>query len=103
MDGVDLCVWCLWPAVEPGMTVSGGGCEVLFADEGWTCSCGASYRPPDAPRHVLDVVPCLPAATASAHVSGPHGRGLTIGGWNARGRPGGNGRLLPMEGIQDAP
>lgn len=88
VQGVDLCVWCLSPAVEPGGVLSSGSHDVTFGHDGWTCSCGASYSGPPAgvPAHVLAAVPSLPAATATAHTAGPWGRGLSIGGWTREDR-----------------
>jgi hypothetical protein len=71
----DFCVWCA--ADEPAESMSCGGHTVTFVANGsaWVCTCGNTYggivttlRLRGVSLAVMDAVPNLARATASAHV-----------------------------------
>jgi len=73
--GYDFCVWCA--ADGPASSMECGGHRVTFAGNGsaWVCTCGSTYggvvamlRLRGVSLAVMDAVPNLARATASAHV-----------------------------------
>lgn len=67
---VDLCSWCLHARSVPGGQLSCGVHVVTFTTGSWSCSCGRHYWPALIPQRVVEAVPDVVAAAASAHVQG---------------------------------
>ena len=75
VGGFDFCVWCA--ADRPAESMSCGGHTVTFVGNGsaWVCTCGNTYggivttlRLRGVSLAVMDAVPNLSRATATAHI-----------------------------------